>query len=67
VSAEQSIEQGDFQGALAALEQDTSGGAVDPSRLLMRFNMEVRLCRFPAAAATMQRLVAAAPDHDGRR
>jgi protein involved in temperature-dependent protein secretion len=62
VSAEQAIEQGDFRGALAALEQETAGGAADPSRLLMRFNMEVRLCRFPAAAATMQRLVAAAPE-----
>lgn len=62
MNAEQAIEQGDFQGALAALEQETSGGAADPSRLLVRFQMEVRLCRFPAAAATMQRLVAAAPE-----
>lgn len=65
VTAEQSIEQGEFQDALAALTQETSGPAADPARLLMRFNVEVRLQRFGEASTTMQRLLAAAPQLSG--
>lgn len=65
MTAEQAIEQGDFQGALAALAQETAGPSADPSRLLMRFSMEVRLQQFAAASQTMQRIVAAAPDLAG--
>lgn len=65
MSVEAAIENGDFLGALAGLEQETSGPAADPSRLLMRFNMEVRLQRFQAAQETMRRLVAAAPQLAG--
>ena len=65
MSVEAAIENGDFLGALAGLEQETNGPAADPSRLLMRFNMEVRLQRFQAAQETMRRLVAAAPQLAG--
>jgi protein involved in temperature-dependent protein secretion len=61
MSVEAAIEQGDFQGALNHLVQETSGPAADPARLLMRFNMEVRLQQFDAAQVSMRRLVAAAP------
>jgi len=65
MSVEAAIENGDFQQALVNLEHETGGPAADPARLLMRFNMEVRLQRFREAQATMQRLVAAAPDLAG--
>lgn len=65
MNAEQAIEQGDFQGALAALSQETAGPAADPARLLMRFSMEVRLQQFAAASQTMQRILSAAPDLAG--
>ncbi len=65
MSVEAAIENGDFQQALASLEHETNGPTADPGRLLMRFNMEVRLQRFQAAQATMQRLVAAAPEVAG--
>lgn len=46
MSVEAAIEKGEFEQALASLEHETSGPGVDPGRLLMRFNMEVRLQRF---------------------
>ncbi|NUP10071.1 MAG: thioredoxin domain-containing protein [Polyangiaceae bacterium] len=62
MSVEEAIEKGDFRQALTSLEHETSASEVEPSRLLMRFNIEVRLQRFDAAQATMRRLVMAAPE-----
>ncbi len=62
MTVEQAVQEGDFRGALVQLEQETSGPRADPARLLMRFGIEIRLQQFPAAAETMRRLIAAAPD-----
>jgi protein involved in temperature-dependent protein secretion len=65
MSIEQSIEQGEFEAALALLGQATAGPQPDPGQVLMTFNMEVRLQRFAAAEATMRRLMALAPQVAG--
>jgi hypothetical protein len=65
MSIEQSIEQGEFEAALALLGQSTAGPQPDPGQVLMTFNMEVRLQRFAAAEATMRRLISLAPQVAG--
>lgn len=61
MTIEQSIDQGEFETALAQLTQATAGPQPDPGQILMMFSMEVRLQRFQAAEATMRRLLSVAP------
>jgi protein involved in temperature-dependent protein secretion len=61
MTIDQRMQQGDWEGALALVTQETSGPSPDPGQLLVAFNLEVRLQRFDAAAATMRRLLAIAP------
>lgn len=55
------FEQGEYQAALAEVQQATSGPAATPDHLLTRFNLEVRLQQYDAARATAARLSAVAP------
>ena len=61
MSIEQSIEQGEFEQALAQLTQATAGPQPDPGQVLMMFSVQVRLQRFQEAEATMRRLQSIAP------
>lgn len=65
MTIEQRIQQGDFDGALALLAGELRAATPDAGQLLMAFNLEVRLQRFEAAQATMQRLLAQAPELAG--
>jgi protein involved in temperature-dependent protein secretion len=62
MTAEAAIERGEFRAALHTLQHETSGATAEPGRLLMRFNVEVRLQEFAAAEASIHRIVQIAPD-----
>jgi protein involved in temperature-dependent protein secretion len=58
---EQQMQDGDFEGALALLRQQTAGPRPDPGLLLTVFNLEVRLQRFEAADQAIRRVIELAP------
>jgi protein involved in temperature-dependent protein secretion len=62
MTIEQRMQDGDFEGALALLHEQTAGPRPDPGQLLMVFNLEVRLQRFAAAEQSIRRLIEVAPE-----
>jgi len=61
MTIEQRMQDGDFEGALALLHEQTAGPSPDPGLLLMRFNLEVRVQRFDAAERSIRRVIELAP------
>ena len=61
MSIDSLVQQGDFEGALAILRDQTQGSQPNPEHLLTIFRLEVRLGRFEAAEAAMRRLIQSQP------
>ncbi|MEO8701297.1 MAG: type VI secretion system accessory protein TagJ [Kofleriaceae bacterium] len=64
MTAEDRMQQGDFEGALGILVAQNAAQP-DPGQLLMQFSLEVRLQRFAAADQTIRRIVQLAPEVAG--
>jgi protein involved in temperature-dependent protein secretion len=61
MTVDELINQGDLEGALALLREQTAGPQPNPEHLLTAFRVEVRLQRFEGAEGWMRRLIESQP------